>query len=145
MSEPIHFCGTDGPFGFLSNFYEATFEIEGKEWKSTEHFFQAQKFASDLEYFETIRDAPTPTAAKALGSVRRPGFNPSWNSVSEDVMKECNLAKFSQNDGLKQKLLETGDRELVEHAADKIWGDGLDGSGANKLGRVLMAVRSDLR
>lgn len=55
-------------------------------------------------------------------------------------------AKFSQHKELKELLLSTGDATLVEHTArGRIWGDGGDGSGENRLGRLLMQVREELR
>ena len=41
---------------------------------------------------------------------------------------------------------ETGTRELVEHTAnDSYWGDGGDGTGQNKLGKLLMQVRDEVK
>lgn len=50
--------------------------------------------------------------------------------------------KFTQNKELKQKLLETGDRKIIEHTdRDKYWGDGGNGEGKNRLGILLMKLR----
>lgn len=47
--------------------------------------------------------------------------------------------KFSQHEDLKQKLLATGNRKIIEHTKnDNFFGDGGDGSGQNHLGRLLM-------
>lgn len=51
--------------------------------------------------------------------------------------------KFTQNADLKKQLLETGDRELIEHTRkDKYWGDGGNGTGKNRLGILLMKLRT---
>ena len=67
------------------------------------------------------------------------------------------LAKFEQDEGLKQKLLETGDAYLVECAvSDKIWACGIGlhddarfdqskWTGTNILGFALMEVREILK
>lgn len=67
-----------------------------------------------------------------------------------------NLLKFSQNEELKQKLLDTENKILVEASPyDKIWGIGLSVSdkdfynpilwkGENLLGKILMKVRNTL-
>jgi hypothetical protein len=61
-------------------------------------------------------------------------------------MQTAVLAKFTQNAGLKELLLSTGDAKLVEHTEnDSYWGDGGDGKGRNMLGQVLMYVREQLR
>ena len=41
-------------------------------------------------------------------------------------------------------LLSTGNQVLIEHSNDRYWGDGLDGTGQNKLGKILMEVRDKL-
>ncbi len=61
-------------------------------------------------------------------------------------MRQVVLAKFLQREELRKILLETGDAKLIEHtASDSYWGDGWDGSGKNRLGIILMEVRSILR
>ena len=67
-------------------------------------------------------------------------------SVKDDIMLKALRAKFTQNDHLKDLLLGTKQRELVEHTSnDTYWGDGGDGSGQNKLGKLLMQVRTELK
>ena len=61
-------------------------------------------------------------------------------------MFDAVLAKFTQNPDIARKLLSTGDAYLIEHTKnDSYWADGGDGSGKNRLGEVLMAVRDSLR
>ena len=61
-------------------------------------------------------------------------------------MHKALLAKFTQHEWLCRRLLSTGDRTLVEHTKnDSYWGDGGDGTGKNRLGSLLMAVRKTLR
>jgi len=61
-------------------------------------------------------------------------------------MKEAVYAKFTQNKNLKQILLNTGDKILIEHTyKDSYWADGGDGSGQNWLGKILMIVRDHIR
>ncbi len=58
-----------------------------------------------------------------------------------DVLK----AKFTQHKELKKLLLDTEDKILVEHTEnDNYWGDGGDGKGKNKLGKLLMKIRREL-
>lgn len=68
-----------------------------------------------------------------------------WEDIKIDVMYQIVLAKFSQNEFLKQKLIATG-REWLEEGntwGDRTWGT-VDGVGNNYLGKVLMAVQSVL-
>jgi ribA/ribD-fused uncharacterized protein len=61
-------------------------------------------------------------------------------------MKEALQAKFTQHSGLRSLILHTSDAELVEHTQnDNYWADGGDGSGKNRLGKLLMELRAQLR
>src|ERR1043165_331787 len=72
--------------------------------------------------------------------------DPSWQSINVQVMEWVVKTKFEQHPILAKRLLETGDKKLVEHTeVDRFWGDGGDGSGRNMLGEVLMRVRKQLR
>lgn len=54
-------------------------------------------------------------------------------------------AKFSQHENLKQILLSTGTQKIIEHTEnDNYWGDGGDGTGKNKLGKMLMQIRDEI-
>jgi ribA/ribD-fused uncharacterized protein len=62
-------------------------------------------------------------------------------------MREAVTAKFAQNEDLRQRLLATGDAQLVEKLprfADSFWGVNSKGVGENQLGRILMDVRKAL-
>lgn len=68
-----------------------------------------------------------------------------WDNVKDNAMFYVVQHKFKQNPHLAQKLIETADKILIEHTKnDNYWVDGGDGTGKNKLGLVLMQVRSEL-
>lgn len=141
----IEFYRVEDPYGFLSNFHQSPITLAGKRWPTSEHYFQAQKFAGSPRE-EEIRRAKTPGLSARLGRDRRHKLRPDWESVKESVMYDAVLAKFSQHDDLREALLATGEALLVEHTEnDAIWGDGGDGRGSNKLGKILMRVRAKLR
>jgi ribA/ribD-fused uncharacterized protein len=148
MSEPqqeIRFYSTRDEYGCFSNFYKAPLRLAGKTWPTSEHYFQAQKFAGTA-CEEEIRKAKTPTEAARLGRSRRQPLRRDWEHVKDNVMREAVRAKFTQHADLHAILLATGDAVLIEHTAnDAYWADGGDGSGRNMLGRILMAVREELR
>jgi N-glycosidase YbiA len=133
------------PYGEFSNFAPYPIEIKGKVWPTSEHYFQAQKFAgTDQE--EAIRLAKTPMAAATLGRSRKQTLRAGWEGMKEDIMREALRAKFVQHPALQALLIATGDSELVEHTAkDRYWGDGGDGRGRNRLGQLLMELRAELR
>lgn len=142
----IHFYHSDQPWGELSNFSRHAVFVGGCVWATVEHFYQAQKFAG-TPHAELIRCSATPTLAKRraldLAAAHRPD---DWSKVKEQVMLEGLRAKFRQHPDLRERLIGSGDRLLVEHTTnDAYWGDAGDGTGANRLGALLMKVRSELR
>lgn len=71
---------------------------------------------------------------------------PVLHRVKDVIMYEVVYAKFLQNTNLQQALRDTHDQVLIEAAeADPYWGWGCSRIGENKLGRILMAVRTSLR
>ena len=145
---PIYFYNRDEDYYEFTNFYEKSpFNLDDCHWLTSEHYFQAQKFVG-TPYFHLIRDAPRPRDAFNLS--RDPLISHwrrnDWEDIKVDIMKKALNAKFTQNDDLKDLLLRTGDRELVEHSPyDSFWGDGRDGTGDNWLGKLLMELRSRLK
>ena len=141
----IRFYSTRDEYGCFSNFAAAPIKLRGKTWRTTEHYFQAQKFAGTPRE-EEIRQAKSPSIAARMGRSRKHRLRPDWERVKDAVMREAVLAKFTQHPDLRAVLLGTGDAVIVEHTSnDSYWGDGGDGSGKNRLGRILMQVREELR
>jgi N-glycosidase YbiA len=141
----IAFYSTTGEHGAFSNISRHPIFLHGKHWRTSEHFFQAQKFQG-TEHEEAVRRCKTPREAANLGRSRKLPLRRDWEAVKDQVMLEAVRAKFTQHDDLRELLLGTGDALLVEHTPkDSYWGDGGDGSGKNRLGQILMSVRKELR
>ena len=143
----IKFYDRSSPYYEFTNFYPAPTTLDGKLWPTSEHYFQAQKFVS-TPYMEIIRKLSTPR--EAFQMAREPSVSQwkrkDWEDVKDDVMLKALRCKFTQHTDLGKKLVETHDKYLVEHTAnDSYWADGGDGSGQNKLGKLLMQVRSELQ
>lgn len=143
--EPIRFYSTRGEFGAFSNFSLHPFTLDGERWPTSEHYFQAQKFAG-TEHEAVVRQARTPKEAASLGRDRARPLRRDWERVKDDVMRRAVRAKFTAHPALRDLLLATGEAELIEAAPrDFYWGEGADGSGKNMLGKLLMEVRAELR
>lgn len=141
----IHFYSTTGPYGCFSNFSRHAIHLDGKKWPTSEHYFQAQKFAG-TPHEEEVRQCKTPSEAANRGRSRKLPLRRDWEAVKDQVMLEAVRAKFRQRHELREILLATGDARLVEHTTnDAYWGDAGDGSGKNRLGEILMQVREELR
>lgn len=139
-SEPI--ATFRGEHSFLSNMSNSPIKIGDNVYPSAEHAFQAAKTTIKSER-DAILKASTPAEAKRLG--RKVTLRENWNQKREEIMEEIIRQKFKQNESLAKKLIETGDRELMEGNTwgDKFWGV-VDGNGQNKLGKILMKIRSEL-
>ncbi|MBD2580637.1 NADAR domain-containing protein [Oscillatoria sp. FACHB-1406] len=143
----IYFYSTrETPYGCFSNFSRHGFELDGLWWTTSEHYFQAQKFVeTDRAWFDKIHGIATPREAATMGRNREHPLRKDWEQVKDEIMYRAVLTKFKSHSDLREILLNTGDELLVENAPnDYYWGCGKDGSGKNKLGITLMAVRKEL-
>jgi ribA/ribD-fused uncharacterized protein len=142
--EEVRFYYEYEAYGFLSNFFLAAMVLEGRQWPSVEHYYQAAK-TLDPAFSERIRTAPTADEAKKLGRDLACVLREDWDKVKADVMRRALAAKFSQHPDLAAMLLETGDAVLVENSKkDYYWGCGADGTGKSMLGVLLMELRTSL-
>ncbi len=142
---PIRFYKVGAPYGEFSNFAAFPIVLKGRKWLTTEHYFQAQKFP-ETEHEEDIRLLTSPMIAARAGRERKKPLRKDWETVKDEVMTEAVRAKFTQYPRLRDLLLSTGDAPLIEHTRnDRYWGDGGDGTGLNKLGQILIAIRDELR
>jgi len=143
--DTVYFYAQTDAFSEFSNFAPYGVAMDGVWWRTVEHYFQAQKF-HDAAYRARIRLANRPKDAKTLGMTRAIALRPDWDEVKDGIMLRAVTVKFETHDELAQLLLSTGERMIVENAPmDGYWGCGPDGTGLNKLGRILMAVRGQLR
>lgn len=140
MTAPI--TSFQGEYRFLSNFWFCEVLIDGVVWPTTEHYYVAMK-TLDPALREQIREIPRPGQVKRFG--RSLELRPDWDDVKVDVMRTAITAKFTQSGHLLQKLVDTGDAQLIE---SNTWGDTFwgvcHGEGENWLGRILMEVRAEL-
>ena len=137
----------DGKYAFLSNFYHSPITHDGIEYPTVEHFFQAMK-TLDIAECKAIAAADTPGKAKRMG--RTVKLRPNWEKVKAYYMELGLRLKFA-NQKLAQKLINTGDEELIEGNTwhDRTWGRCVcpkcGGQGQNLLGQLLMKLRDEIR
>lgn len=142
----------------FSQWWQSAFEVDGIRYATAEHWMMAKKakLFDDKEIVEEILAAKSPAEAKKLGRKVK-NFDPKiWDENCSSIVCEGNYYKFSQHPDLKEFLLNTKDRVLVEASpVDNIWGIGLAQDdeqvenprlwkGANLLGFALMEVRHRL-
>jgi ribA/ribD-fused uncharacterized protein len=155
-----HRPNPDGSIGktCFSQWFEASFEIDGIRYQTAEHYMMASKarLFDDRALLPEILAANHPRQTQILGR-KIQGFEESiWNEHRFQIVVAGNLAKFQQSPPLQAFLLSTQDRILVEASPDdRIWGIGLAADnpnienphlwqGTNLLGFALMEVRSRL-
>ncbi len=142
--------------GYLSNWYLSNFVIDGVLFSSMEQYMMYKKAMcfDDEKVAREILETKDVAKIKALGR-QVSNYNDSiWNGMRQIIIYEGLLAKFTQNEMLKEQLKSTGDAILAECAVqDKIWGIGLSmkdsnrldidkWKGQNLLGYALMLVRN---
>lgn len=132
-----------GSDSFLSNFYPSNIEYGGLKYMNAEACFHAQKCQN-----EVIKKSFTQLTAK---DAWKKGHDSSevvirsdWEDVKLSIMEKIVRNKFSQNLELAQRLLNTGDNELIEIVGDQFWGR-INGNGQNHLGTILMKIRDELK
>lgn len=110
-------------------------------WPTVEHAYQAAK-TTNAPRREMIRAASTPAIAKRLG--KGVTLVSCWETRKVLVMSELLHCKFEQHLDLRHALTHT--REPLLHLApwDKFWGVDSEGNGENKLGELLMRLRTEL-
>jgi hypothetical protein len=131
-----------GQYGFLSNFWGCLVLYEGLEYPSSEAAFQSAKTLNMETRKEFCR--LDPKESKRIGSSIL--LRDDWNEVKDKVMYDIVKDKLFRNLDIRQRLFETGEEELVEgnNWNDTYWGV-CNGVGQNKLGKILMKVRKELR
>jgi ribA/ribD-fused uncharacterized protein len=140
----MKFYKINDPGGYMSNYKKARFFIYDRWWNTVEQAYQGQKCADPAEC-DLIHQTEKANDARLLGQkVKR---RENWDDIhKERVMEECVRAKFLQHKNLREQLMATGEEELVEDSpTDFFWGCGADDTGQNKLGKILMKIRNELK
>lgn len=152
MAEAKSIRAFEGEHRWLSNFWEVPIELSAfhQRWifASTEHVFQMAKLehtrldiSDQQELFEEVAALETPGQSKRFGR-RIPELDvDSWNAARDRAMARTLMAKFTQHADLREKLLGLEGYYLEEsnHWGDRYWG--VDGTGKNRLGELLMELR----
>ena len=154
----ICFHNPDEENGYLSNWYPVKFTVDSVAFSSMEQFMMHKKavYFGDYNIAKRILASNDVAYIKELGRLVS-NYNESyWNGILQIVVFEGLLAKFSQNESLKEQLKATNGSILAECAVkDRIWGIGLSMNdpnrldinrwkGQNLLGYTLMMVRERL-
>jgi hypothetical protein len=141
-NEPVLFYG--GQWGCFSNMSSYAVEMEGILFMTSEHAYQYSKF-SDADIKEKIKNARSGYEAKMIAVENADLISLDWNERSLEVMEQILRLKLAQHPHIKDKLIETGDRDIIEASpTDSFWGWGSDKKGENHHGKIWMKLRKEL-
>jgi ribA/ribD-fused uncharacterized protein len=143
----------------FSQWHKVGFTIDGVHFKTAEHYMMWKKamLFGDADSAEKVLKAGHPSDAKKLGRGVKNFDRYEWEQNCKRFVYDGNYAKFTQNEALKKKLMDTGDTLLVEASPyDAIWGIGLTEEeakklpesqwpGTNWLGEILTQLRDNLK
>ena len=148
-------CFYEQEFYVLSNF--SAFRVRllvddgsggeiGCTFDTSEAAYHWFKFPKAPEVQAMIHAAPSAHEAFKIAERWKALRRPDWDEVKVGIMEGILLAKCNQHEYVRRKLLETGDRELVENSwRDDFWGWGPNRDGQNMLGKLWMKIRAELR
>ena len=129
-------------YKFLSNFYPSKITLDGIEYRTVEHAYQAAKTFDHLER-KKICAVQFPGHAKRLG--QKVTIRKDWELVKVETMLELLRQKFLDKN-LSRQLCNTDSQKLIEgnNWGDQFWGQCPLGYGSNYLGKLLMRIREEL-
>mgnify|MGYP001560166545 CR=1 FL=1 len=132
-------------FYVFSNFSSFMLEWKGKLYPTSEHAYHSEKF-DDAETKEQIRNIRSAHDSEKFANANKDKQRKDWSEIKLDVMKNVLRAKVEQHPYVKKKLLESGDKELIEDSwRDSYWGWGPNKDGENHLGKLWMEVREEFK
>lgn len=136
----------ENEFYVLSNFSSFEVVYNGEVYKTSEYAYQAARF-EDPELREKVKNARSSHDAMKLAKlVYKNERRKDWWDVKLQIMEDICRAKLSQHFYVQKKLLQTGNRELIENSPrDNFWGWGPNQDGHNNLGKIWMKLREELR
>jgi len=130
----------------LDNYSPFQFVWKGKMYSTVEHAYQAAHFfKTNPDLSEKIRLWFSPVEAFELANKNSQYDDPKWKNIRVTIMEEILRAKLKQNNFVRDILINTGNKIIVEkNKKDSFWGWGPDHKGQNNLGKIWMKLRDEL-
>ncbi len=133
-------------FYVFDNFSAFQVDWNERSWPTSEHAYHAGKFIDAApEIVELIFNARSPHDALKIATEYKSRRREDWDEVKIGHMEEICRLKMQQNSYVYEKLLLSGDMEIVEDSPkDDFWGWGINRDGRNELGKIWMRLRDEL-
>jgi ribA/ribD-fused uncharacterized protein len=143
MDTPVFFY--EHEFYVFSNFSSFMIEWKGRVWMTSEHVYHSERFEEE-ERKQEIFAARSAHDAFTYAQVNKSFQRKDWDDIKLGIMKSILHEKVRQHPYVKKKLLDSGNRNLVEDSwRDDFWGWGPNKDGKNWLGTLWMEVREEVR
>jgi N-glycosidase YbiA len=139
-------CFYEQEFYVLSNFSSFKVNWLGVIFDTSEHAYHWTRFPNGSPERTVILESASAHDAFRFAQENKAHQLSNWDAVKVGVMRDILRAKAEQHEYVRRKLLETGERQLVENSwRDDFWGWGPNRDGRNTLGRLWMEVREEMR
>lgn len=151
LDTPERVCFYEQDFYVLSNFSSFKIRWDGLDFDTSEHVYHWEKFRdpeTGLMMAPAMAILHSRSAHEAFKHAQRMKAErrPDWDEVKVGIMRDILVVKAHQHEYVRRKLLQTGDRELVENSwRDDFWGCGPNKDGQNMLGKLWMEIRDQYR
>lgn len=150
LDTPERVCFYEQEFYVLSNFSAFALQWKGVHFPTLEHAYHWEKFPGVLigraNIAREIRMAPSAHEAFQIAQREKLFRRDDWDEVKVEIMLDLLRHKVAQHEYVHRKLMQTGERELVENSwRDDFWGWGPNKDGQNMLGKLWMKVRAELQ
>jgi ribA/ribD-fused uncharacterized protein len=143
--KPIYFYRPyiSGPTAGFSAFSIHSVNIEGFGlFPTAEAAYQAYKDPRDEKYVKKQETAFCPLYSKKIG--HECNLRKDWSEKKNEIMMMITEKKFTQHSDIREVLLNTGIKKIIERCPDTYWGNGIGDIGKNVMGKILMSVRHKL-
>lgn len=133
-----------GKYHAFSNFSSFMVMYEDYLWPTAEYAYQASKF-DDVVIINEIKSARSSYDTFQIARKYPDKVRKDWMEVNLGIMKKIVREKLNQHSYIKQKLIETGQMEIIENSpTDAFWGWGPNKDGQNHLGKIWMELRDEI-
>lgn len=112
---------------------------------TSEHAYQSAKFIGNPVTREAVRLACSAHDAKKIAHANDALKAPNWHEIRLGIREEITRAKLERHTHIQEKLLETGDMEIIDDSNNPFWGRGPEGKGLNHMGKIWMKLREELK
>ena len=151
MPKEIRFCTPKGKYWFLSPLadFPIKMAVDGTDYvfPTVEHYYQAMKFYASDKRFDVILKLKNPDEVRLLTKTAEYKINrrKDFDINKFNIMEKALYAKFIQNPDAAELLKSTGDAILIKSCPVCYKCGFGEGSGMNRMGKVLMKIRSEIQ